>query len=185
MLTLLVAGALYLLATAISKRERASMLARRALPLLVPLPLLAYYLWLFRVHPVYRWWNIQNVVAPPYPASLAASIGLVFLLLLGALGNLGDFRDKPHARVLLACPLLAAVGVTYGYPILRFSAQAATTLIVPATLVATMHLEGKVLVLARRRAGAILLALLLLVNAGSSVVLYKRTLRDIVPGPGH
>jgi hypothetical protein len=183
MLVLLGALALYLLAATLAKRERnRDLILRRAVPLLVPIPLLGYQYWLSHAHPVYRWWYVQGTSIPPGPLSLALSLGLLSLFLVFFLGNLGGFEGKPRAHVLAVCAFLAAVGVVYSYPLLKFALQAATALAIPAALVATQRLENTMLSLGRRRAGVALLVGLLLVNAASSVVLLTRALRLIEHG---
>jgi len=172
MLVLLVTAGFFLLANAIGRGERApAQLLRRALPLLVPLPLLLYQRWLFSTHDVFHWWNLQNVALPPDPVSLFVSLGLLGLALCFALGELGDVRDKPPVRVLMSCALLAALAVLYCYPALLFTMQALTALVIPATLVATARLENGVTRMARSPRGALLLALLIALHAGTSVAL--------------
>jgi hypothetical protein len=172
MLVLLVTGGFFLLANAFGRGERSpAQLFRRALPLLVPLPLLLYQHWLFSTHDVFHWWNLQNIALPPDPVSLLASLGLLGVASFFALGELGDARDKPPARLLMSCALIAALAVLYCYPLLMFTMQALTALVIPATLVATARWENGVTRLARSPRGAILVAVVLALHAGTSVAL--------------
>ncbi len=183
MLVLVGTFALYSLATLTGRRERSrGLIWRRAVPLLVPLPLLGYQYWLTHFHPVYRWWFIQGTAIPPEPLSLALSLGLLSLFLAFSLVNPGDFGSKPRAHVLAACAFLAALVAVYSYPLIKFALQAATALVIPGVLVATQRLESAMLSLARRRLGAALLAGLLLLNAAGSAVLFGKVLRFVEQG---
>lgn len=172
MLVLLVTCGFFLLATAIGRGERKpAQLLRRALPLLVPLPLLLYQRWLFTEHPVFHWWNLQNVALPPDPVSLFLSLGLLGIALCFALGELGNARDKPPVRVLMSCALLAALAVLYCYPMLIFTMQALTALVIPATLVASARLENAVTRMLRSPRTAAVVAVAIVLNASTSVAL--------------
>jgi hypothetical protein len=174
MAVLLVTAGFFLLANAFGRGERSpALLLRRAIPLLVPLPLLLYQHWLFGSHPVFHWWNLQNSALPPDPVSLFVSLGLLGVALCFALGELGNARDKPPVRVLMSCALLATLAVLYCYPLLMFTMQAITALVIPATLLATVRLENRVTRMARSARGAVLLALIIALHAGTSMALLK------------
>lgn len=81
MLFLMAASGVYLAWTLWSRPDWRSRIVRRCIPILMCLPLLAYYLWTFKVHPVFRWWTIAGNPAPPAWV-LALSFGPSFLLFL-------------------------------------------------------------------------------------------------------
>ncbi len=139
-----------------------------------PLPLWLYYLWLFRAHPVFRWWSIQNVFPPPRPTALVLSLGISAVLFLYARGGLPALRrpdGQPAPRVLLICSALAGLALLYSFPLLSFSLQILTTVAIPVALVGLSRLrEGR---------GALVL---LLVHALTSVVLWRRTMLEVEHG---
>ena len=103
MLSVLAANVFYVVFMAVFKGQYSMSLAwRRLLVTLIPLPLLAYYVWLFAVHPIYRWWGIQNIMEPPPLGAFIFTLGFVAILFAFALDKLGGFQRKPIAQVLLA-----------------------------------------------------------------------------------
>jgi hypothetical protein len=184
MLYLLTAFSLYLFgAVLVVRREHGSgLLLRRGLAILVPLPLLAYYYWLFRWHPVFRWWSIQNIVPPPDPVSLALSLGLLTLLLLASLRRPGDLAGNGCNRLLMASAAVASVAIVYSYPLLTFTMQALTTLVIPAMFVAVRRLEPAVVRLGRRPAGVLLVSAVVALNATSSAVLLAGKIQWVAAG---
>jgi hypothetical protein len=102
-------------------------LAWRVLPLCATLPVLAYFLFLFRLHPVFRYWASQGVMEPLSPAEHLAAVGITGLL---ALGRIVRWRALPLSRgeALLLVWLCALIVVSHGsrwVAWLPFSAQAA------------------------------------------------------------
>lgn len=61
LLYLMAAFTLYIIVTGLNKISNFfSYSYPRLLVSIVPVPLIAYYLWLFKVHPIFRWWSIQG-----------------------------------------------------------------------------------------------------------------------------
>src|SRR5262249_8221039 len=85
MLFLMAATALYLAVDSRAKLRWS--LIRRAFPIFLCLPLLGYEFWIFKIHPVFRWWSLPGL-PPPSPWLLALSYGLAFVLLVAALFQL-------------------------------------------------------------------------------------------------
>ena len=127
-----------------------SRLLLRSLVLLVPLPLLLYYVWLFTVHPVFRWWGVQNIAPPPGVPNLVASLGLAVILLTVGLGKLLESGKLPPPHLLIVCCFVASLALIYSYPLLTFTFQFTTTLLIPTVLLGAMTLEMRLVSWARR-----------------------------------
>jgi hypothetical protein len=153
--------------------------ARRLLPALVPLPVLAYCVWLFRFDPVFQWWGRQGVNGPPPAPAVLTGLGLLTPLLVVALVA-GRRRAWTPGEILMACAAAASLLLTYSYPWLRFSFQFVTTLVVPGLLLAVARLRDGAVGSARR--GRPLVALLLAVNALTSVTLWATHLGEARAG---
>lgn len=150
-------------------------LLRRSLAALAvvaaPLPLWLHYVWIFRFHPVFRWWSIQNVFPPREPALLALGLGLGGLLYLWARFGLPDLRgpsSQPAPRVLLACCALSSLALLYSFPLLTFSLQVITTLAIPVVLIGVTRLRPHPAWL-----------VLLVVNSLTSAVLWRAAIFDL------
>jgi hypothetical protein len=152
-------------------------LALRLLPALVPLPVLAYCVWLFRFDPVYQWWGRQAVNGPPGAAPMLVGVGLLVPLLVVAL-VVGRRAAWTTGEILMACAATASLGLTYSYPWLSFSFQFVTTLVVPTLLLAVARLEEWATPIRFRPVVAVLLA----VNALTSVTLWATHLGEVRAG---
>src|SRR5208337_3544733 len=76
MLYLMSGTGLYLVVSALRNKElRWAALLRDAIPILMCIPLLAYYYWIFKLHPVFRWWTFTGH-NPPAPWVLATGFGM-------------------------------------------------------------------------------------------------------------
>lgn len=120
-------------------RELRLRITTRALPILMCVPLLAYYFWIFKIHPIFRWWsNAGN----PAPAAwlLAVGYGMTLLFLpfsawrlrRGGLGDSGSF---------MLCCLLTAIVFAHAHQLLHFSFQFATNIFVPLVMVVLVGLK--------------------------------------------
>ncbi len=175
-LHLMAAVGLYaLIVIAARKDERSySRIAPRLAVVLAPVPLMLYYVWLFRIHPIFQWWSIQNVLPPPKPTSLVAILGVGAILLVCGLGNFKSFWKKPAPQILIICCFLASLTLLYSFPVLKFSLQMGSTIVMPTILVGVMSLEGWLTSLVRRSKWAgVGIAAVLLVNSLSSLLLMK------------
>ena len=183
MLYLFSANILYVLFMAIFKRQYSlSLVWRRLLLTFIPMPLMAYYSWLFSFHPVYRWWGIQNVIPPPPIGSFIFSMGFLSLFFAFSLDKLGGFQRKPSPQVLLAsCILAGSVIVFVANPVFKSSGQLFSPFIVPVALLATVDLELPIIALTRRKAWAIpALILFLIINSMTSVILYTNCIYSVL-----
>ena len=147
MLYLMSGTGLYLGILALRNREsRRKALLRATIPILMCAPLLGYYYWIFRVHPVFRWWSMPGRKAPA-PLALATSFGMAPVLLVFALVfALWRFRGQriSEAGTLMASCLVAAAILVYSHPIFHFSFQFATDIAVPLIMLGMMGLEDPV-----------------------------------------
>jgi len=173
-----------LFAAAIAIRERKvdwPAAARRLLPAIAPLPVLAYCVWLFRFDPVFQWWGRQGVNGPPPSPAMLLGLGLLTPLLVFALVA-GRRRAWTRGEILMACAAAASLALTYAYPWLRFSFQFVTTLVVPTLLLAVARLEGSAGPIASSRRFRLLVAVLLAVHALTSVTLWATHLGEVRAG---
>lgn len=148
--------------------------ALRCLPLIACAPLLFYYVWLFRVHPVFRYWSDQGVMPAAPLAGELAGLGLAGLLLLVRLSLLRRMPLRgPIERLLLAW-LAAVVLLIHANRLpalsglMPYSPQLWTTLMPPVILLGLAPW--------RLRPGW-LVAILLALNAASSATLLAREYR--------
>ena len=173
LITLFAALALFLALDALHARSLRRT-ALRCLPLAVCAPLLVYYVWLFRVHPVFRYWSDQGVMPAAPLAGELAGLGLAGLLLLARLALLRRMPLRgPIERLLLAW-LAAVVLLIHANRLpglsglMPYSPQLWTTLVPPVILLGLAPW--------RLRPGW-LVALLLALNAASSATLLAREYR--------
>src|SRR5262249_48859067 len=103
LLHLFLAVIFYSLIGAATHTMPAAVLWRRVLVLTMLLPLAAYYYWLFRIHPVFRWWPAQTMLLPPDLDVLAVGLGITCVLLLWGLCRAANLKDRPAPQVLIAC----------------------------------------------------------------------------------
>jgi hypothetical protein len=167
MLFLMCATGLYL---AIDCRARLNWdLLRRGLPISICVPLLGYEFWIFKIHPVFRWWSLPGL-PPPSPWLLALSFGLSFLLFVAALWR-WKTMNLHGAPALMACCLGLSVLFVYTYRFAHFSFQFATNIVVPLVMLGLIALEGFITRWREKRWGTALIIGLLVVNSLTSVAL--------------
>ncbi len=151
-------------------------LVLRATPILMCVPLLGYYYWIFRIHPVFRWWSNAGRV-PPAPWALTFSFGLSFFLLLLALWHLRAERLGDAGTLMVSC-LVTAGALIYCYRFLHFSFQFATDILVPLVMVVFLGLQGPLTQwIHNGRWARISIVLVLAVNGLTSVGLTAQTAR--------
>ncbi len=179
MLYLWTATGLFVL-VGLARRDGLRAAVDRSLVVAVSAPLMLYYVWVFRVHPVFQWWGIQNELGPPPVLGLALSLGLAAFLAPVGLARVAAGRFRHAPATLLACCAVASLGLVYSYPLLTFTLQVATTTLVPLALLAAWGLAP---LLARPgRAAAIATAVLVLLNAPTSAVVANRVVREVLRG---
>ena len=91
MLFLMCATGLYI---AIDIRARLHWtLLRRALPIFMSVPLLGYEFWIFKIHPVFRWWSLPGL-PPPEPLA----VGIKFRVLIRVVRGCGVAMETEETR---------------------------------------------------------------------------------------
>ncbi len=170
MLFLMVATSVFLAVWCWEHRELRPGLALRTLPILMCVPLLTYYYWIFKIHPIFRWWSLPGNPAPAaWLLALGYGMTLLFLpfsawrLRRGGLGEPGRF---------MLCCLLTAILFAHAHHLLHFSFQFATNIFVPLVMIVLVGLEKPIAEWKenQRWAGASIIALLV-VNSFSSIAL--------------
>jgi hypothetical protein len=87
----------------IARRVDWARLRLRALPLAIALPMLAYTVWIFELHPVFKYWASQGYVVPISLADHAAHVGFAGVLFAIRLCLWRKFPfDGPIDRLMLA-----------------------------------------------------------------------------------
>jgi hypothetical protein len=176
LLTLWIALPVLALGAAVHAPElRATLL--RLLPLLVTAPLLAYYLLLFRVHPVFKHWAAQGGIEPPTLLEHAAGWGLMGLVGAWRVVRRREHPLEPGERVLLAW-LFGVVLLVHGAKLtslLPFATQAATAAMGPVVLLSLPLLPSAPWSALKPFAKAGWAALLLLNSLSSAFLLQERT----------
>lgn len=156
-------------------------LLRPTIPILMCIPLVGYYYWIFNVHPVFRWWSISGRRAPA-PLVLATSFGMAPVLLVFALWRFRGQRISEAGTLMASC-LVAATILVYSHPIFHFSFQFATDIAVPLIMVGMMGLEDPIAEWRHKShwANVCLLALLLM-NSLTSLALTGHAVRLVMRG---
>jgi hypothetical protein len=185
MLYLVAAIGLYVLADTLRNHRGASRRPSlaRLLAVFASLPLFAYYVWLFKIHPVFSHWGGQNVDAPPYPLELLLSLGIVGILSVFGVGTLIRWRHQPPAKLLIGCCVVSSVGLLYSYPLLTFVRQLAPALLVPIALLGMVWLEPRLVRSFNGSWGArVGIAVFLLLNSMTSLLLFRFYLIEVTQG---
>lgn len=169
MLFLMAATALFLAASYFDRCRPAAATALRALPVLMCVPILGYYYWLFKMHPVFRWWSLPG---NPAPAAwlMALGFGMTFILLPFSAWRLRHEGLSPSARLMLCC-FVTAIILMYTHRWFHFSFQFATNIFIPMTMLVLAGLERSLADWGKsgwRTAGVVSI---LLVNSFTSIAL--------------
>jgi hypothetical protein len=170
MLFLMAATSVFLAVWCFEHRELRLTLALRALPVLMCVPLLGYYYWIFKIHPIFRWWSLPG---SPAPAAwlLALGYGMTLLFLPFAAWRLRRGGLGEPGRFMLCC-LLTAILFSYAHHLLHFSFQFATNIFVPLVMIVLVGLEKPIAEWKKNRRWAIAsIIALLAVNSLTSVAL--------------
>ncbi|HVA51778.1 MAG TPA: hypothetical protein VNH11_35885 [Pirellulales bacterium] len=175
---------LYTLILSLCRRAGGGRLAAyRASIVAVGLPLMLYYVWLFKMHPVFRWWGNQGVLQPTPAISLMLSMGFCAAFMAGNLHRLGNFRDKSEGEITLACAVACGFALFYSYPLFLFSGQFISELVVPAAILGTFGWERPIVAAMSRSAWAVCgVGLFLLLNSLTSAALLTHTMIELKKG---
>ena len=164
-----------------SQPDRRSSLVLRATPVIMCVPLLGYFLWLFKIHPVFRWWTIAGNPAPP-AWLLAWSFGPSFFLLLVAAWRLRRGGLTDSGIFMLSC-FVTAVVLAHLHGIFHFAFQFATNILLPMVMLVLLGLESAIMAWSDRstKVATISVTGLLFLNSltslaltGQAVVLARR-----------
>ena len=109
-------------------------------PVLMCIFPLGYYFWIFKIHPVFRWWSLPGNPAPS-PWFLALGFGMSFLLILTAGWRLRSRSLSSSEKVMLCCFVTASF-LAYSHRLFHFSFQFATNILVPMILIGLAGVEG-------------------------------------------
>jgi hypothetical protein len=153
----------------------------RGLPVLMCVPLLGYYYWIFKIHPIFHWWSFYGNPAPS-AWLLALGYGMTSLFLTlsawrlrrGSLGQAGR---------LMVCCLLTAILFAYVHHFLHFSFQFATNILVPLVMIVLVGLEKPITEWNENwRWARVSIITLLIVNSFTSIALVGQAVLLTVRG---
>lgn len=168
MLYLMLATTLYLVCDSLRKHSF-KFIFLRLLPTFTCLPVLAYYYWIFKIHPVFRWWSLPGGPGPA-PWLLMTGFGMTSLLLLASIPKF--LRRRLDDRSLfLYCGVFTASTLSYMHLVLHFAFQFATNILMPLVLLVLLHWEDSIRQFHRLRQGKILIAVALLLNSCTAIAL--------------
>ena len=170
MLFAMAATSLYLACQAYKTGDWRGVIGIRALPVWLCMPLLGYFFWIFKLHPVFRWWSFPG---RPAPAAylLALAFGMSFVGLVVAIWRLRREHLSDAAQFVVCC-LITAILLAHTYRVLHFSFQFATDIFVPMVMIALVGLEKPILRWKERRPWATGgIVALLVVNSFTSIAL--------------
>lgn len=170
MLLLMAATVIYLAASLAISARRGTAVALGLLPVMMCVPALGYYYWIFKIHPIFRWWSLPGGVAP-HAWLLAVGFGLSFLLLPFAARELWRERLAIPRLLMLSCWGTAVV-LMYTHRWLHFSFQFATNIAIPMILLVLAGMEKPIMKwrMSSRRATAAIVTLLF-INSLTSLAL--------------
>jgi hypothetical protein len=170
MLFLMASTGVFLLVTLFLHRSPSVEIAQRSIPIVMCLPLLGYYYWIFKIHPIFRWWSIPGRPAPSVWL-LALGYGLTFLFLIVSLWRIPRWELGSFGHLMLCC-VTTAVLFAYAHRLLHFSFQFATNILIPLVMIVVVALEKPITRWQERHHRARLFIIgVLVVNSFSSIAL--------------
>ncbi|MBD3412639.1 MAG: hypothetical protein GF397_05940 [Elusimicrobia bacterium] len=176
---------LYMWILMLMQRETGSWqnIKKRMLPVLIPIPVIIYYMWVFHGNPVFHAWHEQAVTAPFSLITMGFSIGLPMLLLALSIHTIGNFSQKSLPQILITSSLLACCILIYSNPEIKFSFQLVSLLLIPIVIVATMAQEDFLVTQYRQKQIVrVLMAIFIMVNSLSMVWIYRTKIQEIMQG---
>jgi len=181
MLFLMAATTVFVALRCWDKREVRWEIALRTLPVLMCIPLLGYYYWIFKIHPIFRWWSLYGNPAPS-AWLLALGFGMTFLFLPFSAWRLLRGGLDEAGRFMLCC-LLTAILFAHTHHFLHFSFQFATNILVPLVMIVLVGLEKPITEWKEnwRWASASIIALLV-VNSFTSIALVGQAVLLVTRG---
>ena len=153
----------------------------RAIPIVMCLPLLAYYYWIFKIHPVFRSWSLPGNM-PPNPVIVWMSFGLAVLFLVPSLWRLRRLQIDKSCTFMMCC-LIAASVLLYMHMFFPFSFQFASDIAVPLVMVVMMGFADLLTEWHQKQKwGKFSIAALLVLNSLTSVALTSQAVTMVMQG---
>ncbi|HZQ17416.1 MAG TPA: hypothetical protein VFA90_01750 [Terriglobales bacterium] len=146
MLYLMLATTLFLICDGLRKHSF-KFISVRLLPNFICLPVLAYYYWIFKIHPVFRWWSLPGSPAPP-PWLLIVGFGMTSVLLLTSIPKFLRRRLDDRALFLYSAAF-TAIALSYLHLFLHFAFQFATNILIPLVMLVLLHWQDSICQLQR------------------------------------
>lgn len=142
MLFAVTATALFIVVSRLRKPHQLTYLNQRSIPIVICLPLLCYYYWIFKIHPMFRSWSLYGNAAPP-AWLLLLGFGLIVLFLPLSIRGLYH-AELSDAAVFILCCLITAVVFIYTHRVLHFAFQFATNIYIPLVMIVMLGLHAAV-----------------------------------------
>jgi len=170
MLFVMAATALFLVLSYFHPVKVTASVTLRSLPIWICVPILGYYYWLFKIHPVFRWWSIAGNPAPP-AWLLAVSFGVSFFLLPLAAWRIRRERISYAGLFMLSC-FISAVVLAHMHWLFHFAFQFATNILIPMVMLVLIGIEKPIIQFTQNRRWATAwIAFLLFANSFTSIAL--------------
>jgi len=181
MLFLMASTGVFLAAWCWEHRDLRWEITLRALPITMCVPLLGYYYWIFKIHPVFRWWSLPGGQTPSIWL-LALGYGMTFIFLLFSAWRLRRGGLGEAGRLMLCC-LLTVVLFAYSHRLLHFSFQFATNILIPMVMLALVGLAEPIAQWSRnRRWASTAIVIVLVVNGFTSIALVGQVVVLVIQG---
>jgi hypothetical protein len=142
-------------------------LVERCWIVVLPAPIVLYFLYVVSADPIFKWMHRQNVLPPLYPLDLALTLGLVAIPAAAALPALLRGARSDPGLLVLGAWLLTVFGLFYAFPLFTYSIEFGSAFLAPLVVLAFLSSDGREALPLRLPRAA--LALLVLVNAGTSI----------------
>lgn len=170
MLFLMTATSVFLALSCFADPDGRWQLGLRAVPVLMCVPLLGYYYWIFKIHPIFRWWSLPGNPAPS-PLLLLLAFGMTSIFLPFAIWKLAQKGLSKSGSFMLCC-LVTAILFAYMHRLLHFSFQFATNIFIPLVMITLLGMEDAISAWTSvsRSAKTVIIALLA-VNSFTSIAL--------------
>lgn len=138
MLYAMAAVSAYCLFAALTRRKTTKELALTALPALLCVPLLSYYYWIFKLHPVFHWWSLPG---NPAPALWLLCLGYGVCLVFSIYG-MSRIRKLNSGTAFMMCCFVAATVLTFAHYWMHFAFQFATNILLPMLMLGFIGMEA-------------------------------------------
>ncbi len=167
---------LYILVTNGSLRFEFVPLLKRLLPLFMIVPVFLYNVWLFKYHPVFKYWSLQghNAGALPSPLWHYMAYGIIGILAILRLTQIKRYPPGKTGKFILLWFGVTCVFIHHGkyIPALGWSPQIGVYLLAPLTLAACSVQYAEIIKVKAMRCVALAVVIACIVASNISILMY-------------